>query len=145
MHSKIVLEESKDLLGDYLLCDEINLPQILSLEELEKVSDFYKELNSPNLHNKLTTFKCLQRFADMDGIIKLRGLCNWAYIQQNTFLELVDESDKVFISKMSKVSPSTYVDLVNRKMQPSGNLKNAWIMFNHVKWIIGCTTMEYHI
>ena len=42
--------------------------------------DSCKELNSPNLRNRVTTFKHLRRFGVMDGITKLRGLSNWAYV-----------------------------------------------------------------
>ncbi len=32
-----------------------------------------------------------------------------------------------------------------RWMQPCGDLENAWIMFDHVKHVIGWTTMGCHI
>ena len=48
------------------------------------------------------------------------------------FLGQGDDSDKVFIFKISKVGPSSGVDLV-RQMQPGGGLKHAWIMSDHVK------------
>ena len=57
--SKIIMETSKHLLGEYLLCNKDDPPRVLSLEELEPVFDCYKELNSPNLRNKVTTFKYL--------------------------------------------------------------------------------------
>ena len=64
----------------------------------------------------------------MDGITKLRGLSNWAYVQQNMFPGQGDDFDKVFIFKMSEVGPGSGVDLVKR-MQPSGNLEHVWSMF----------------
>ena len=57
--SKIIMEASRDLFGEYLLCIEDELPRFLSLKELELVFDCYKELNSPNLRNKVTMFKYL--------------------------------------------------------------------------------------
>ena len=58
--SKIVMEASKDLLGEYLIRDENDPPtDILSLNELEHVFDSYKELNSPSLRNRVYTFKYL--------------------------------------------------------------------------------------
>ena len=74
--SKIFIEASKDLLGEYLIRDENNPPTILSLNELEPVFDSCKELNSPSLRNRVYTFKYLRRFGVMDGITKLRGLSN---------------------------------------------------------------------
>jgi hypothetical protein len=56
-HSKIVLEANKDLVGEFLLRNDIDPHQILSLEELEPVFYRCKELNSPHLRNKVTTFK----------------------------------------------------------------------------------------
>jgi hypothetical protein len=40
--------------------------------------------------------------------------------------------DKVFVFKMSEVGPGSGVDLV-KWMQPSGDLEDAWMMFDHVK------------
>jgi hypothetical protein len=40
--------------------------------------------------------------------------------------------DKVFVFKMSEVGPGSGVDLV-KWMQPSGDLEDAWMMFNHVE------------
>jgi hypothetical protein len=41
------------------------------------------------------------------------------------------DSDKVFVFKMSEVGPGSGVDLVKR-MQPSGDLEDAWMMFDHM-------------
>ena len=79
----------------------------------------------------------------MDGIAKLRGVSNWAYVQQN-FSGQRDDADKVFVFKMSEVGPGSGVDLV-RRMQPGGDLENAWIMFDHVKRVKGWTTMATHV
>ena len=57
--SKIVLEASKDLLGDYLLHDETDPPKLLTLEKLEPVFNINKELNCPSLRNRVITFKHL--------------------------------------------------------------------------------------
>ena len=122
--NKIVMETSKDLVGEYLIRDENDPSTILSLNELEPVFNSCKELNSPSLRNRVYTFKYLQRFDVMDGITKLRGLSNWAYIQKNIFPGQGDDSDKVFIFKMSEVGPRSGMDLVWR-MQPGGDLEHA--------------------
>ena len=132
--NKIVMEANKDLLGEYLLRNEDDPPRVLSVEELEPVPDCCKELHSPSLKNKVTTFKYMRRLCIMDGITKLRGLSNWAYIQRNMFPSQGDESDMVFIFKMSEIGPGSVVDLV-RRMKPGGNLEHAWIMSNHVKCV----------
>ena len=142
--SKIVMEASKDLLGEYLIHDENDPPTVLSLNELKLVFDSCKELNSPSLRNRVYTFKYLRRFGVMDGITKLRGLNNWAYIQRNMFPGQGDDSDKVFIFKMFEVGPGSRVDLI-RQMQPDGDLEHAWIMFDHVKRVTNWTTMACHV
>jgi hypothetical protein len=80
----------------------------------------------------------------MDGIAKLRGVRNWAYIQRNQFSGQGNDADKVFIFKMSEVGPGSGVDLV-RRMQLGGDLRNAWIMSDHMKRVKGWTTMATHV
>ena len=80
----------------------------------------------------------------MDGITKLRGLSNWAYVQHSIFPGQGDDSYKVFVFKMSEVGPGSGVHLL-RWMQPSGDLESAWIMSDHVKRVTGWTTMACHV
>ena len=47
--SKIVMEASKDLLSEYLICNEGDTPTVLFLNEFEPIFDSCKELNSPSL------------------------------------------------------------------------------------------------
>ncbi len=143
-HSKIVLEASKDLVGEFLLRNDTVPRQLLSLEELEPFFDRCKELNSPHLRHKVTTFKFLRRLGVMDGIAKLRGVSSWAYVQRNQFPGQGDDTDKVFVFKMSEIGPGSGVDLVKR-MQPGGDLEHAWIMSDHVKRVAKWTTMACHV
>ena len=62
MVSKIVMETSKDLLGQYLIRNEDDPPTVLFSNEFEPVFDSYKELNSSGLRNMIYTFKYLWRF-----------------------------------------------------------------------------------
>ena len=55
-----------------------------------------------------------------------------------------NDSDKVFIFKMSEVGPGSGVNLVVQ-MQPSGDLELAWIMFDHIKHVSNWTTMACHM
>ena len=121
-HSKIVLEACKDIVGDFFFSGENDTHCLLSLKELEHVFESYKELNSPNLCSKITSFGYLRRFGVIDGIAKLRGFSNWGYIQRNQFPGQGNNADKVFDFKMSKVDPGSRVDLVPR-MQPGGDLR----------------------
>jgi hypothetical protein len=80
---KIVLEANKDIISDFFLSGDNDTHRLLSLKELEHVFESCRELNSPNLRSKVTSFKYLRRFDVMDGIAKLRGISNWAYVQRN--------------------------------------------------------------
>ena len=137
--NKIVIEASKDLLGEYLIRDENDPSTVLSLNELEPVFDSCKELNSPSLQNRVYTFNTCEGLALWTALPSFG-----AYIQRNMFSGQGDDSDKVFIFKMSEVGRGSGVDLVWR-MQLSGDLEHAWIMFDHVKRVINWTTMACHI
>ena len=95
-HKKIVLEASKGLLGEFLLCNDSDLHQLLSMEVLEPVFYRCKEMNSPHLRNKVTTFKYLRRLGVMDSIARLRGVSTWAYVHRNQFPGQSDDTDKSF-------------------------------------------------
>ena len=72
MHSKIILEANKNIVGEFLLCEDTNTHRLLSFNELEPMFESYSlELNSPNLCSKVTSFKYLRRFDVMNGITKL--------------------------------------------------------------------------
>lgn len=66
----------------------------------------------------------------MDGIVKLRGINTWAYVQCNPGQD--DKTNKVFVFKMFEAGPGTGVDLV-RHMQPCGDLEHVWVMCDNVK------------
>jgi hypothetical protein len=52
--------------------------------------------------------------------------------------------EKVYVFKMLEDGPGSGVDLVKR-MQPRGDLENAWLMFDHVKRVKEWTTMACHV
>ena len=142
--SAVVLEASKLLIGSYLLQPEDAPPRKLTMEELVPVLDRCKDMASPNIRNKVATFKKFRRYGIMDGITKLRGNSLWAYVQENRFPGQGSMRDKVFVFKMSEVGPGSGVDLVSR-MQAGGDLENAWIMFDHVKRVKDWSTMACHV
>lgn len=143
-NSAIILEASKDLIGDLLLRSDDASQVPLSFDELMPVLDTCKHMSSPSIRNKVTTFRYLRRFGVMDSITKLRGSSKWAFVQESKFPGQGSESDKVFIFKMSEIGPGSGVDLVQR-MQPTGDLENAWIMYDHVKRVKGWTTLACHV
>ena len=142
--SSVVLEASKVLIGNYLLQPEDAPPKKLTMEELIPVLDRCKDMASPNIRNKVMSFRQLRNYGVMDAITKLRGLSLWAYVQENKFPGQGKDLDKVFLFKMSEVGPGSGVDLVSR-MQPGGDLENAWVMFDHVKRVRDWTTLACHV
>lgn len=143
-NSAIVLEASKELIGELLLCPEGAPRKTLDFDELVPVLDQCKHMSSPSIRNQVTSFRYLRRFGVMDSITKLRGSSTWAFIQDNKFPGQGSDSDKVFVFKMSEVGPGSGVDLV-RRMQPGGDLEDAWMMFDHVKRVKSWTTMACHV
>ena len=111
-HIKIILQASKDIVGEFHHSDDSDIHRLLSLKKLEHMFESCRELNFPNLRSKVSTFKFLRRFGVMNGIAKLRGVSNWAYVQRNQFPGQGDDADKVFIFKMSDVGPRSGVNLI---------------------------------
>jgi hypothetical protein len=134
----------KELLGELLLAPQGVSAKTMTFEELVPVLDKCKYMMSPSVKNNVTIFKYLRRFGVMDSITRLRGCSSWPYVQKNMFPGQGSDFDKVFLFKMSKVGPSSGVDLV-RRMQPGSDLQDAWIVFDHVKRVKKWTTMAYHV
>jgi hypothetical protein len=83
--SAVVLEASKVLIGNYLLQPDDAPPKKLTLEEFVHVLDRCKDMASPNIRNKVMSFRFLRRYGVMDSITKLRGISLWAFVQENKF------------------------------------------------------------
>jgi hypothetical protein len=72
-NSAIVIEASKELVGE-LLIDLKGVPtRKYDLKELFPVLDKYKYMSSPSIKNNVTAFRYIRRFGIMDGIAMLRG------------------------------------------------------------------------
>ena len=118
-NSSIVLQASKELIGELLLRPEGAPQKSLEFHELIPVLDQYKHMSSPSIQNQVTSFRYMRRFGVMDSITELCGLSNWAFVQENKFPGQGSDTDKVFVFKMSEVGPGSRVDLVKR-MQVGG-------------------------
>jgi hypothetical protein len=143
-NSAIVMEASKELVGELLINPDGAPVRKYDLEELVPILEKCKYMSSPSIKNDVTAFRYIRRFGVTDGIATLRGCSHWAYVQENKFPGQGSDSDKVFVFKMSEVGPGSGVHLVNR-MQPGGDLEHAWIIFDHVKRIKNWTTMAYPV
>jgi hypothetical protein len=140
-NSSILMEATKELVEALQLRPEGALAKTFTFEELVPVLDKCKYMSSPSIKNDVTSFRYIRRYGVMDGITMLKGCSNWPYVQENMFSGQDFDSDKVFVFK---VDPGSGVDLVKR-MQPGGDLQDAWMMFNHVKRIKKWTTMACHV
>ena len=81
----IIMDATKELLGDLLLCPDGELPKTLDFSELMLILDKCKYFNSPSIRNKVTSFKHLRRFDVIDSIMKLRGSSTWTFVQESKF------------------------------------------------------------
>ena len=143
-NSSIVMEATKELLGEFLLRPEGDSSGVMDLNDLVPVLDKCKYITSPNIPNEVSLFKHFKKFGIINSITKLHGASKWAFVQESKFPGLGTNKDKVFVFKMSEVGPSRGVDLVKR-MQAGGHLQCAWMMFDHVKRVKDWTTMACHV
>ena len=143
-NSSIVMEATKELLGDFLLRPEGDSSRDMEFNDLVPILDKCKYITSPNIRNEVSSFKHFQKFGIIDSITKLRNASKWAFVQESKFLGQGSDKDKVFVFKMSKIGPSRGLDLV-KQMQAGGDLQCYWMMFDHVKRVKDWTTMACHV
>jgi hypothetical protein len=72
-NSAIVIEASKELVGELLINSDGAPVRKYDLEELVPVLEKCKYMSSPSIKNDVTTFRYIRRFGVMDGITTLRG------------------------------------------------------------------------
>jgi hypothetical protein len=72
-NSTIVIEASKELVGELLIDPEGAPVQKYDLEELVPILEKCKYMSSPSIKNDITAFRYIRRFGIMDGITMLRG------------------------------------------------------------------------
>jgi hypothetical protein len=72
-NSAIVMEASKELVGELLIDPEGVPVWKYDLEELVLVLEKWKYMSSPSIKNDVTTFRYIRRFGVMDSITMLRG------------------------------------------------------------------------
>jgi hypothetical protein len=77
-----------------------------------------------------------------DSIMAMQRYTTIEYIHGNVFPG--QDKDKVYVFKMLVDGFGSGVDLVKR-MQPRGDLENAWLIFDHIKRVQEWTTMACHV
>ena len=81
-----------------------------------------------------------------DAFFKLKRECTVPFFHGSRFPGQGREEDKCFVFKMSTLGPASGVDLVNRmRCTGNGDLKNAWVQFDHTRRIRDWVTMACHV
>jgi hypothetical protein len=75
-NSSIVMEATKELVGELLLRPKGALAKTFIFEELVPILDKRTYISSPSIKNDVTSFRYIQRYGVMDGITMLRGCSN---------------------------------------------------------------------
>ncbi len=151
----ISFNANNTFLASYSLGDSRDgIMELFEGEYMEQIQDKFYELNPPNVCNLVVFFKHHLRggYIDsvrklvvffkhhsrggyIDNILELKSKSRYDYIQECCFLGQV-HGQKVFIFKMSINGVGSGISLVIR-MQPIRDLQNVWIMFDHVKHVVG--------
>jgi hypothetical protein len=77
----IAFSVSKTFLANYLFPDSNDgVVEFLEGEHLEHIQDKFCELNSPNIHNLVASFKCHLGGGYIDSIIELKSKKRYDYI-----------------------------------------------------------------
>ena len=85
-NSSIVMEATKELLGEFILRPEGDSSRVMDFNDLVPVLDKYKYITSPNILNEVSSFKHFRKFGIIDSITKLCGASKWAFVQKSKFL-----------------------------------------------------------
>ena len=84
-NSSIVMEATKELLGEFLLQPEGDSSRDMEFNNLVPVLDKCKYITSPNIQNEVSSFKHFKKFGIIDSITKLHGASKWAFVQESKF------------------------------------------------------------
>jgi hypothetical protein len=141
-NSTIAMVASKEFLDKYFIHNGLGPKKMLRGQELEDVLDKFEQLSSPNLRNTISLCRSGNKRGAYDSIMAMKTNTTIEYIHANVFPG--QGKDKVYVFKMLEDGPGSGVDLVKR-MQPGGDLENAWLIFDHVKHVKEWTTMVCHV
>ena len=142
--SAISLVVGKELLIKGLV-DKSGEGKKLSEKDFSQVIQKWSALSSSCMNNMIKHARVLcGQGGYIDNILKLKKASTYNYIHDNRFPRQEGASDIVYLFKMSTVGAGSSMDLVWR-MQASGDLELAWIMFDHVKRVVGWTSLGAHV
>ena len=142
--SAISLVVGRELLMKGLV-DENGDGKKLSEDDFAQVLEKWSALSTPHMNNMIKDARVLcGQGGYIDNIPKLKKASTYDYIHDSRFPGQGGGSDIVYLFKMSTVGAGSGVDLV-RRMQLGGDLQFAWIMFDHVKRVVGWTSLGAHV
>ena len=80
-------------------------------------------------------------------LIKLKNTCGFPYLHGMLFPgQSIVPNTRAHIIKMSTTGPGSGVELVNRMRRDGvGDLCHSWVCFDHVRRVVGWTTMAAHV
>ena len=79
-NSSIVMEATKELLGEFLLRPKGDSSKVMDFTDLVPTLDKCKFITSPNIRNEVSSFKHFRKFGIIDSITKLHGASKWAFV-----------------------------------------------------------------
>ena len=142
--SAISLAVGRELLLKGLV-DESGEGNKLGEKEFAQILEKWSALSTPSVNNMIKDARVLcGQGGYIDNILKLKKASTYDYIHDSRFPGQGSSDDIVYLFKMSTIGAGSGVDLV-RRMQPSGDLELAWIMFDHVKRVVGWTSLGAHV
>ena len=139
--SAISLVVGRELLMKGLV-DENGDGKKLSEDDFAQVLDKWSALSTPHVNNMIKDARVLcGQGGYIDNILKLKKASTYDYIHDSRFPGQGGGSNIVYLFKMSTVGAGSDV----RRMQLGGDLQFAWIMFDHVKRVVGWTSLGAHV
>jgi len=130
-NSTIAMVTSKEFLDTFLIHNEPGPKEMLHNNALENVMDKFHLFSSPNVQNMISSLRNNNKGGgEIDWILDMKECNKMEYIYNNVLLGQGQE--KIHLLKMLVDGLASGVHLV-RHMQPNGNLKNCFIIFDYVK------------
>lgn len=82
----------------------------------------------------------------LDSLLLLKKNSMYEFFHGSRFPGQGLSHERCFVFKMSTKGPASGVDLVSRMQRTSnGDLRNAWIQFDHTRRVLGWSTMACHV
>lgn len=141
----IIIAMNKQFLDDYLLKSPSNGKGIhLAGLLLEVIMDKFNALSSLNCHNFVSGSEHFvgSRMDMIHSIMILRDHSGFNYVYSSIFLGRFQV--EIIVFKMLVDLPWSGVNCV-KCMQVGRDMKNYWVLFDHIKCLKDWTTLAYHM